>query len=124
MLIPTNYRCADSIARSSSHQENVHFINDIAIFKAKDPQSFDVWLEQIDKVASLTNKEQAHPCEVPRLFSRIMNSCPPILEGKKFKKNYYNFGSVATKQHAASMLTDQQQKSSETAQECVQRFSG
>ena len=32
------------------------------------------------------------------------------------------FGSVATKQHAASMLTDQQQKPSETLQEYVQRF--
>ena len=38
-------------------QENQHFINYIPIFKAKDPQSFDVWLEQIDKVAALTNKD-------------------------------------------------------------------
>ena len=35
---------------------NQHFINDMPIFKAKDPQSFNDWLEQIDKVASLTNK--------------------------------------------------------------------
>ena len=35
----------------------------------------------------------------------------------------YNFGPVATKQHAASMLIDQQQKPSETLQEYVQRLS-
>ena len=34
----------------------------IPIFKAKEPQSFDKWLEQIDKVSLLTNK--AHPCEI------------------------------------------------------------
>ena len=36
---------------------------------------------------------------------------------------HYNFGSVATKQHAASMLIDQQQKPTETLQEYVQKFS-
>ena len=35
----------------------------------------------------------------------------------------YNFGSVATKQHVASMLIDQQQTASETLQEYIQRFS-
>ena len=35
----------------------------------------------------------------------------------------YNFSSLATKQHAASMLTNQQQKLTETLQEYVQRFS-
>ena len=44
-------------AKSSSFQENQPFISDIPIFEAKDPQSFDDWIEQIDKVASLTNKE-------------------------------------------------------------------
>ena len=34
----------------------------------------------------------------------------------------YNFGSVATKWHATSMLIDQQQKPMETLQEYVQRF--
>ena len=29
----------------------------LSIFKAKDSQSFDDWLEQINKVASLTNKD-------------------------------------------------------------------
>ena len=47
----------ESLARSSTFQENQHFINDIPIFKAKDPQYFDDWLKQIDKVAVLTNKD-------------------------------------------------------------------
>ena len=44
----------NNIAKSSSFQKNQHFFSDRPIFKAKDPQSFDGWLEQIDKVASLT----------------------------------------------------------------------
>ena len=35
----------NNITRSSSHQENLHFINDIPILKAKDLQSCDKWLE-------------------------------------------------------------------------------
>ena len=35
----------------------------------------------------------------------------------------YNFGSVATKQHTASMLIDQQQKPNETLQEYIQKIS-
>ena len=35
----------NNITKSSSLQENLHFINDIPIFKAKNPQSFDAWLE-------------------------------------------------------------------------------
>ena len=35
----------------------------------------------------------------------------------------YNFGSVATKQLAVSMLIDQQQSATETLQEYIQRFS-
>ena len=46
-----------NISKSSSFQENQHFLKDISIFKAKDPQSFDGWLELIDKVASLTNED-------------------------------------------------------------------
>ena len=34
-----------NIPRSSTFWEKQHFINDIPIFKAKDPQSFDDWLE-------------------------------------------------------------------------------
>ena len=37
----------NNIAKSSSFHENKHCINDIVIFKAKDPQSFDECLEQI-----------------------------------------------------------------------------
>ena len=59
----------NNITRSSLHQENLYFINDIPIFKAKGSQSFDEWLEQIDKVAALTNRSiQACPCEIPRLI--------------------------------------------------------
>ena len=47
----------ENIVWSSSFQENQRFINDIPVFKAKDPQSIDDWLEQIDKVAALTNKD-------------------------------------------------------------------
>ena len=47
----------NNIAKSSSFQENQHFINNIVLFKAKDPQSFDEWLEQIDKFVSLTNTD-------------------------------------------------------------------
>ena len=47
----------NNIAKSSSFQENQHFISGIFIFKAKDSQSFDEWSEQIDKIASLTNKD-------------------------------------------------------------------
>ena len=35
---------------SSTYQENQHFINDMPIFKAQDPQSFDDWIVQIDNV--------------------------------------------------------------------------
>ena len=38
----------ENIARASTFQKNQHFINDMPIFKSKDPQSFDDWLEQID----------------------------------------------------------------------------
>ena len=47
----------NNIAKSSSFQENLDFINNIPIFKARDPQSFDKWVEQIDKITSLINKE-------------------------------------------------------------------
>ena len=44
-----------NIAKSSALQENVHFINDIPMFKAKDPQSCNDWLDQINKVVVLTS---------------------------------------------------------------------
>ena len=106
----------------------MHFINNISIYKAKDLQSFNEWLEQIDKVASLTitNKD---PYKLTLLksqgsFSRTISSYPPTLEWNKIKESLcYNFGSVATKQHAASIIINQQQKPSETLQEYVQKFS-
>ena len=60
-------------------QENQHFINDIPIFKAKDPQSFDDWLEQIDKVAFLTNKDSYKLAltKSQGSFSRMISSFPP-----------------------------------------------
>ena len=36
---------------------------------------------------------------------------------------HYNFGSIATEQHTASMLIDQNQKPTETLQEYIQKFS-
>ena len=71
----------NNIAKSCSLQENLHFINDIPIFKAKDLQSFDEWLEQIDKVTSLTNKDpyKLTLTKSQGSFSRTISSYPPIL---------------------------------------------
>ena len=116
----------NDIAKSSSLQENLHFINDIPIFKAKDPQSFNEWLEQIDKSASLMNKDpyKLTLAKSQGSFNRTISLYLPALGWNKIKELLcYNFSSVATKQHAASMLIDQQQKPSETLQEYVQRFS-
>ena len=53
-------------------------------------------------------------------FSRTINSYPPTLGWNKIKEwLHYNFG---YKQPAASMLIDQQQKTSEILQEYIQRF--
>ena len=70
-----------NIARSSTFQENQHFINDIPIFKAKDPQSFDDWLEQINKVASPTNKDPYRLAleKAQGSFSRMISSFPPSI---------------------------------------------
>ena len=52
-----------------------------------------------------------------------LGSFPPSMGWNNFKEwLYYNSGSMATKQHAASMLIDQQQKPSETLQEYIQKF--
>ena len=71
----------ENIAKSLSFQENQQFINDTPIFKAKDPQFFDDWLEQIDKVASLTNED---PCKLALAksqgsFTRMISSFPPSM---------------------------------------------
>ena len=70
----------ENIAKSS-FQENQHFINDIPIFKAKDPQSFDDWLEQINKVASLTNKDpyKLALANSQGSFSRIISQFLPSM---------------------------------------------
>ena len=111
-----------NIIRSFTFQET----NNSSIFKVKDPQSFDDWFEQITKVAALTIKD---PYELALAksqgsFSRKISSFPPSMGWSKIREQlHYNFGSVATKQHAVSMLIDQQQKPSETLHEYIQRFS-
>ena len=102
----------ENLAKSSSFQENQHFIKDIPVFKAKDTQSFNDWLEQIDNIASLTNKDlyKLALAKYQGSFSRVISSFLPPMEWNKIKEQLcYNFGSVATKQHTALMLTDQQQ---------------
>ena len=115
-----------NIVKSSALQENLHFIHDISIFKAKDLQLFDKWLDQINKVAALTNNDpyKLALAKSQGSFSKTIISYPPTLGWNKIKEHlHYNFDSVATKEHTASMLIDQQQKPSETLQKYVQRFS-
>ena len=114
------------IVKSSALQENIHFINDIPMFKAKDPQTFDDWLDQIDKVTVLTNSDpyKLALAKSQGSFSKTISSYPSALGWNKIKECLcYNFGSAATKQHAVSMFIDQQQKPFETLQEYIQRFS-
>ena len=115
----------ENIARPSKFQENQHFINEIPIFKVTNPQSFDDWLDQIDKVAALTNKDPyklAHP-KSQGSYSRTICSFLPSMGWNKIKEQlHYNFGSMATKQHTVSMLIDQQQKPSETLPEYAKNF--
>ena len=47
----------------------------------------------------------------------------PLMDGTKLKNDCITIFTLATKQHAASVLIDQQQKPSETLQEYVHRFS-
>ena len=82
------------ITRSSSHQENLQLINYIPVFKAKDLQSFDDWLEQIDKVTSLTNKDpyRLGLAKSQGSFSRTISSYPPTLGWNQIKeKNMLQF---------------------------------
>ena len=114
-----------NIAKSSALQENVHFFNHIPIFKAKDPQLFDEWLDQIDKVEALINNDpyKLALAKSQGSFSKTISSYPPTLGQNKIKEClHYNFGSIDTKQHTTSMLIDQQQKPSETLQQYGQRF--
>ena len=77
----------ENITISPSFQENQHFINDIPIFKAKGPQSFGDWPEQIDKVALLTNKDPnklALAKSKGSLIGQLVHFCPPW-DGTKLK---------------------------------------
>ena len=66
-------------AKSSALQENVHLINDIPIFKAKDPQSLNDWLDQINKVTALTNNDlyKLALAKSQVSFSEAISSFPP-----------------------------------------------
>ena len=70
------------------------------MFKAKDLQSFDELLDQIDKVTSPTNND---PCKLilaksQGSFSKTISSYPPTLDWNKIKECLcYSFGSVATR---------------------------
>ena len=77
-----------NIARSSTLQENQHFINDILIFRAMDPQSFDDWLEQVNKVTALINNDPyklAH-AKSQGSFSRTLAHFHPLWDGAKLKE--------------------------------------
>ena len=93
--------------------------------KLKTPQSFDDWLQQINKVALVTNKDpyELALAKSQESFSRVINSFLPIMGCNKIKEwLHYNFSSIATRQHVASMLVDKQQKPTEILQEYVQIF--
>ena len=79
---------SQNIIRPSTSQENQHIINDIPVFKAKDPQSFDDWLEQVDKVATLTNKDtyKLALAKSQGSFSRTISSFPPSMGWSKIKE--------------------------------------
>ena len=101
-----------NIAKSAALQENVHFINGIPIFKAKDSQSSDKWLDKINNVTALTNNDpyKLALAKSQSYFSKTISSYPPNLGLNKIKECLcYNFGSVTTKQHTTSMLIGQQQ---------------
>ena len=77
-----------NIGRSCTFQENQHILNDIPIFKAKDPQSFDDWLQQVNKVAALTNKDPYKLALAKSLgsFSRTISSFPPSMGWSKIRE--------------------------------------
>ena len=84
-----------NIARSSMFQENQQFINNIGIFKAKDSQSSDDWLEQVDKVAALINKDpyKLALAKCHGSCSKTISSFPPSMGWSKIKEQLcYNFG--------------------------------
>ena len=77
----------ENIAWSSTFQENQHFINNIPIFKAKDPQSFDDWPEQIDKVAAL-NKKDPYKFALRDHLVEQLAYFHPLWDGAKLKNGY------------------------------------
>ena len=97
-----------------------------SLFKAKYPQLFNKWLDQINKAAALTNNNPYQLALAKFQGSFKMQDhqfIPHTLGWNKIKEHLpYNFGSVATKQHSTSIPTDQQQKPSETLQKYIQRF--
>ena len=96
------------------------------MFKAKDPQSFDDSMDQINNITPLTNNDlyKLALAKSQGSFSKTTSSYPPTLGWNQIKECIcYNFGSVATKQHNVSMLIDQKQNDSETLQNIIQRFS-
>ena len=58
------------------------------IFKAKDPQSFDDWLEQVDKLAALTNKGpyKLSLAKSQGSFGRRVRPFPPSMGWSKIKE--------------------------------------
>ena len=77
-----------NIIKSSTSQENQHFIINIPTFKAKDPQSFDDWLEQINKVVALINKD-LHKLAFAKSqgsLSRAISSFLPSMGWSKIKE--------------------------------------
>ena len=96
-----------NIAKSSALQEHVNFINNMPIFKAKDSKFFNEWLDQINKVNSLANNDpyKLALAKSQSSFNKTVSSYPPTLGWNKIKEHlHYNFGSVATRQHAVSIL--------------------
>ena len=84
----TKVDALQNIARSSILKENQHFINDIPIFKAKDLQSFDDWLKQVNEVAALTNKDpyKLALAKSQGSFSRKISSFHPCMGWSKIKE--------------------------------------
>ena len=79
----------NTIAKSSSFQENQHFISDIPIFKAKGPQTFDEWSAKIDKVTSLKNKDhyKLDLAKSQGSSSRMISSFTPPIGWHKIKEH-------------------------------------
>ena len=99
MLTPKTTDALNNITKSSALQQNLHFIHDIPMFKAKHPRSFNEWLDKIDKVTTLPNNNphKLVPAKSQGSFSKIISSHLPILGWNKIKGHlHYNFISVAT----------------------------